>query len=336
MAGTLFIRRSGSWVPLTTTGNTNIWSIGVAEPTLANTGPSGIYSANPSSLSALTPIQGDVIITTPNTTLINKDIFGYVSIRAANVSLLGCRVRGYSPAQPSGSSPATTSTGLVNTNNLNCINALVQDCYLVPDQVNQYVDAIFAKNYTAIRNTILHCVDGLGIFDTTSANSCKVKAYGNFVDKHYWAFPASGHPNGSHCDGGQHQGSNDVDVSGNRFTGLIDGTLPGFNPATFFTYFTNYGDGLYRANSALQFNESTGLIRTNVQYNKNWLGGGDESVNMYLNDAHFDSFDNNIFDGNNGLGKSWAFATRTGTTFGHTPVGNKFRDGTPVIIKFQA
>lgn len=338
MATGLFIRRAGAWVPLLASGGSSpTWFIGIAEPSLAITGPAGTYSANFSTLGNLTPVYGDQTLNTPNATYINKDFFGFVTITAANVSLKGCRVRGYvSGTLPGGaiSKPPTTSTGLVNTNNINCINALVQDCYLVPDNPNQSVDAIFARNYTAVRNTVLRCVDGLGIFDTSSANSCKVKCYGNFVDKHSWFYPAAGHSDGSHCDGGQHQGGNDVDFRGNRLTGLVDNLMPGFNSTTYFAQRGNHG-GLYLANSGLQFNENTGLIRTGVVYSNNWLGGGDlETVNMAVK-SHFDAFDNNVFDGNNGLGKSWSFATQTGTTFGHTPVGNVFRDGTPVVIKYQ-
>lgn len=335
MAGTLFIRRSGAWVPLTTTGNSGIWSIGVAEPTLNNTGPAGIYSANPSALSALTPIQGDVIVTTPNTTLINKDIFGFVKIRAANVSLLGCRVRGFSPSSPSGSSPATTSTGLVDTTNSAAIGALVQDSYLVPDQPSQYVDGVFPWNYTAIRNTVLNCVDGFGSFNPSTSANANTAGYGNFVDKHAWFYPAAGHTDGSHCDGLQHQGGNKADWRGNRFTGLVDNLMPGFSSVNYFAQRGNHG-GLYLANSALQVNINTGSITSGFRYSNNWVGGGDlETLNIVGGAVTFDDLINNVVDGNNGLGTAWSIAMHVSTTV-KQGTGNVFRNGSPVIFRIQS
>lgn len=338
------IRRGGAWLPLSVQGNSGLFIIGAVEPVAdTNTGPNGIWAADKKLQSLLTPMYGDQVFNTPGQTIVNRDIFGFVTITAPNITLSGCKVRGYvTGTLPGGATthPATTSTGLVNTNNANCTNATVQDCELIPDNPNQYVDAIYARRYRAYRNNIQNCVDGLGAFDTSSAHNADIKAYGNFIDNHAWFFPAAGHSDGSHCDGIQQQGDDNVDFQGNRVTGLINPNIAGFTVANYYAQKGDHGlaRGIYPANAALQFNENTHKITTGCIYNKNWLGGGDlETVNMYLNDAHFDSFDNNIFDlGTNGSGKAWAFATRTGTTFGHTPVGNKFRDGTLVVIKFQA
>jgi hypothetical protein len=64
----------------------------------------------------LTRHNGDIVVTTPGTILDALDIYGFVKIRAANVAVKRCRVRG--------SGPGTNNTGLVDYNNANVRNAL--------------------------------------------------------------------------------------------------------------------------------------------------------------------------------------------------------------------
>ena len=335
------IRRSRAWVPLSVQGNSGLYVIGAVEPVpFVNTGPNGIWAVDRKAVNLLTPMYGDQVFSTPGQTIVNRDIFGSVTIKAANVTLSGCKVRGYVLGTlPGGahSSPPTASTGLVNTNDPNCTNAIIQDCELIPDNPNEAYDAIFARRYRAWRNTIQHCVDGLGVFDLpgSSANNADVKAYGNHVDLHSWFYPAAGHTNGSHCDGMQHQGGNNVDIQGNRFTGLIDPNCPGtnFNPATHAAQWpVTASSPPYRTNSAFQFNTNTGAISTGCIYSKNWLGGGGETVNMNVT-VHIDDFSFNIFDENSGFGNSTAFVTLKASSFGRV-TGNKFRSGAACNPKF--
>jgi hypothetical protein len=334
------IRRNGAWIPLSVQGNSGLFVVGAVEPAPGtNTGPNGIWAVDKKAVNLLTPMYGDQIFNTPGQTIVNRDIFGFVTITAANVTLSGCKVRGYvAGTLPGGAhtSPATTSTGLINTNNANCSNAIIQDCELIPDNPAQQIDGIFARRYRAYRNNIQRCVDGFGAFDTSSANNADVIVYGNFVDKHAWFYPDAGHTNGSHCDGIQPQGGKNIDIQGNRHTGMVDPTIPGFSSTNYFAQRGNHG-GLYLANSAIQFNTNTGAL-SNVTVAKNWFGGGDFST---VNDPPgqpiaFVKFDDNIFDGNNGGGNSWAWSVATGSTFSaHAPTGNKFSNGTLVTPHYQ-
>ena len=110
-------------------GFTGVAAAAAVKPSSATTGvPAG---------TRLTRHNGDIVVTTPGTILDALDIYGFVKIRAANVTVKRCRVRG--------SGPGTNNTGLVDCNNANVRNALIQDCLLVPDHPSVWLDGVIGK-----------------------------------------------------------------------------------------------------------------------------------------------------------------------------------------------
>lgn len=191
--------------------------IGVNEPDQFNTGllpgwiPTGV-GAN------MTTYSGPSTITANNTTIQNQIINVVLSIRASNVTIRNCYIIG----------PATTPTSgraLIDCDNVACVNALIIDCELVPQVVNNYVDAIRGHDYTAKRNKVHDVVDAFRVrwpsAQGAPSSNVDVVIEQNLVYDHVW-WPDAGQSDGqTHNDGVQIEGGDGTGsrIRGNSFNG---------------------------------------------------------------------------------------------------------------------
>ncbi len=166
----------------------------------------------------LTKRTGDVVVTVAGTVIENLDIYGRVLIRAANVVVRNCRVRGTN-------SPAS-NTGLIDCNHTNVRNALIEDCLLTPDKATLWLDGVIGKEYTARRCHVYNTVDGFGVYNATDrAAPVNVKIESCYVHDLSWYAKDPNHSNGpSHNDGIQVQGGSNVVIRGNNIQGYFSKT----------------------------------------------------------------------------------------------------------------
>lgn len=172
-----------------------------AKPGWLNTGvPAGV---------SLTDSHGDITVTTPGTVIDSLDIYGFIKVRAADVVIRRCRVRG--------SGPGTSNTGLIDCNHPAAANVLIEDCLLVPDYPSVWVDAVIGKEYTARRNNVYNTVDGFGVYNAQDwAGVCNVTIENNFIHDLTYFSSDPNHGNGpTHNDGIQVQGGSNVNIIGN-------------------------------------------------------------------------------------------------------------------------
>jgi hypothetical protein len=123
------------------------------------------------------------------------DIYGFVQVRAANVTIRNCRVRGLGGG--------TTNTGLILATHSAVQNLVVQDCTLVPDTPSYWLDGIMGHDYTARRCRVYNAVDGFGAFNTANPGGpINVYLYSNYVHDLSYFSPDPNHPsdNQTHND----------------------------------------------------------------------------------------------------------------------------------------
>ena len=162
--------------------------------------------------------RGDIVITTPGTVIENKDIYGFVKIRAANVVIRNCRVRG--------SGPGRSNTGLIDCNHRNVRNALIEDCLLVPDKPSVWLDGVIGKEYTARRCHVYNTVDGFGVYNVTQKTApVNVRIESCYVHDLSYFSKDPNHANGpTHNDCVQIQGGANIVIRGNNFQGFLSRT----------------------------------------------------------------------------------------------------------------
>jgi hypothetical protein len=124
---------------------------GTYEPSLANTGVlPGV---------ALTTYVGDMIVTTPGTLVQNMDVYGRIIIRAADVTVRNCRVRGTS---------GNSNRGLFDCTHDACVRFTAYDCTLIPDYPSYGWNAIMGHDYHLVRCMWKWTVDGCRGYNLTN------------------------------------------------------------------------------------------------------------------------------------------------------------------------
>lgn len=193
-----------------------VWT-GVEKPTAANTGATG----------TLTTLMGDQVITTPGTVLEDLDIHGKVSIRAADVILRNCNIRG--------NATASTNSGIVDCTHSACLRALIEDCTIYAENPSVWWTGILGHDYTARRVNVHHVVDFFGCYNTNNTaallNVLIEQCYGHDMS---CLSPDPNHTdNHTHNDGIQIQGGGGVTA---RYNNLVctpgSGSTPGVTPTS--------------------------------------------------------------------------------------------------------
>jgi hypothetical protein len=277
----------------------NVAGAAVVKPSAGNTGvPVG---------TALRPHNGDIVVTRPGTVLDSLDIRGFVKIRAANVVVRRCRVRG--------SGPGTTNTGLIDCNHTNVRNAVIEDCLLKPDYPSVWLTGVIGKEYKARRCNVYNVVDGFGAYNVTNRSApTNVAIIANYIHDLSYFSRDPNHGNGpTHNDGIQIQGGANVRIEGNNIQTFMSQTAGTQNYP-----YRNCGQGILA-----QWNLApiTGSAIVN-----NWIGGGD--AGMYFVSAsamRFGTVSGNRFERTQhdfGGGSSYQIRSKRSVTFNNSLSSN--------------
>jgi hypothetical protein len=234
-------------------------------------------------------------ITTANTVIENKIIYGDIKIQASNVVIRNCRLVG-------GNHIPTSASGIVDCNGANVFNALIENCDIFPRKISLNRDGIVGHEYTARRNHVKNTIDGFGVFNCTSPSNsfANVRLEGNYVHDLAYFFPdytngVSGntaHTDGTHNDGCQVQGGANIHILGNNFTASsIAGPETGINPDKPWLIDTGNANG-----SALLIQKGSKLAPlVNVVAEQNFLSRGLAAANLHPGTY---TFQNNICSSN--------------------------------------
>lgn len=167
-------------------------------------------SSNTGHTGTLTEHHGNLIITTPNTVIEDMDVFGNIQIRTSGVQILNSRVRG-----------GTSGDALIDCRHVNCVDAYIEHCTLVPDYPSTTWNGIIGHDYTAKWNNIYGTVDGFGVYNTNTGHQTdltNVLIESNWVHALYCKTPDPSHTdNRTHNDCVQIQGGGGVTILGNSF-----------------------------------------------------------------------------------------------------------------------
>ena len=193
-------------------------SAGASTPTSARVAlpgevrPSGVSTGVPVG-TVLRAYHGDLVITTPGTVIDSLDVFGFVTIKAANVTIKNSRVRG--------SGPGSTNTGLINCTSAAVVNAVIQDVTLVPDYPSVWLDGVIGHDFTATRVNTSGVVDGFGVYNT-GGPAANVTIASSWVHDLSYFSPDPNHPdNQTHNDAIQIQGGSNIQVVGNELDAYL-------------------------------------------------------------------------------------------------------------------
>ena len=230
---------------------------GSYKPSAATTGvPAGIQ------LKPYNTSGADLVITVDGTVLDGLDIYGDIKVRAKNVVIKNSRLRG-------GTGIPGSNTGVIDANSSAVANLVVEDSTIIPDRPSYYRDGIVGHDYTAKRNHIQRSNDGLGIFNRPGGPvAANVTAEGNYIHSlTYWSNDPA-HSDGTHNDGIQVQGGENIRIAGNTVVGSIV-TGAGSAPSPRGTH----------GGCTIMLQQNVAKL-ANVVVENNWVDDGQTSINI--------------------------------------------------------
>jgi len=177
--------------------------VGSVQPGAGNTGvPAG---------TTLKRYDGDLTITTPGTVIDGLDIHGFVTIKAANVTIRRSLIRGAAVAATSNQRSLITST---------YPGAVIEDSELAPEFPSVRIDGLKGYGFTARRLNIHHATDNALIWgDNTTIESSWLH------DNSHWAVDPVQGGTPSHDDSIQVQGGTTIRIAGNTLTGASNAAV---------------------------------------------------------------------------------------------------------------
>jgi len=291
-----------------------VW--GVDQPTASNTGILSTALYNPTRTSH----SGTFTVPSGAQSYDSHDFHGQVIVNTSGLKYFrNCGF--YGNAAP------TSSQGLLTCTSGSAANIVVEDSLFQAETPDQSLDAILGHHFVARRCRVRHCVDGFGVFNTSSpTGALGVTIEMCYIADHAFFYPAAGHTDGSHCDGVQIQGGAGMVLRGNYFTGIID-TSVGDSP------WSRVGEAGHRGTSCLMITPNVGAI-TGMTISKNWFYGGEIGSNAAkATNAgnNLGSWTSNRF-GRNQYNTGHTIDIKTGAFY--TASGNVYDDtGTPVTIR---
>ena len=216
----------------------------------------------------LTTVRGDLTVTKPGTVLRGLDVYGFIKVRAANVTIVDSRVHG--------SGPGSSNTGLIDANSPSVRNLLVENCELTHDATSVWVDGVIGHDYTVTRSNVHNVVDGFGVMNPSNSNAdLNVIITDNYVHDLDYLGSDPNHPDHhTHNDGVQIQGTGSthgkvqVSISGNNLQAMAGPHSTVRSPY----YPAVTGQAIAVTPNVSQIHD--------VTINGNWLNGGAQSVTM--------------------------------------------------------
>lgn len=280
------------------TGGTSSFTLGETKPTAANTGPSA-------AVGALTPITGDLTITTAGTVVQNSDVAGFIKVRAANVTIRDCIVRG--------SGPGTTNTGLIDCNHAAAAGVLVENCLLVPNEPSYWLNAIIGHDYTIRRCEAYNVVDFCGVYNSTNpAAAVNVVIEGNYFHDLAYISPDPNHSdNRTHNDGVQIQGNTNTSIVGNVILGNTSTTAGNGYPGA--TLAAPAANPYYPSVTGQAIGITPNVSQVGqVTIDRNWLDYGAQSITIIPGSKGVDG--STITITNNRFGRNQPSLTKSGVS----------------------
>jgi len=204
-SGTASFYKSGSKAPSLQLITTDTTTSTAGDP--GTSGGPGVPSGT-----SLTKVTGDLTITRDGYVLDGVDLYGYVWVKADNVTIKNSIIRG--------GATATSSRALVMDWN-DAKNLVVQDTTLVPQHRSIWLDGISGKNLTALR------VDISGVVDAVKGTGSGVTVKDSVLhDAYYQASGVSYQSDGqTHNDGVQLEGGSDLVVTGTTIYGFHNAAI---------------------------------------------------------------------------------------------------------------
>jgi hypothetical protein len=102
----------------------------------------------------LTPVYGDLVITTPGARYDALDVHGFVVVQAPDVKITRSLIRG---------GDRTGNRGLVTVDHANAKRFVIEDSTIRPDKASVWYDGIKGSNFTARRVNIWGTVDNIKV-----------------------------------------------------------------------------------------------------------------------------------------------------------------------------
>lgn len=162
--------------------------------------------------SPLIPVLHDVVVTTPGTVIDGQDIYGWVWVRAANVTIRNSIIRGgNAPVQydASGKALAQGNRALLDVTSPAATGLLVEDTTIVPRYPSVLIDNVRGSNFTLRRVDAWGGVDGIKIHGIGN-----VRIEDSYIhDMHMFKFDPYQN-DGSHNDGIQILSGKGIVVTG--------------------------------------------------------------------------------------------------------------------------
>lgn len=199
-SGTASFYKSGSKAPSLQLITTDTTTSTAGDP--GTSGGPGVPSGT-----SLTKVTGDLTITQDGYVLDGVDLYGYVSVKANNVTIKNSIIRG--------GATATSDRALIMDWN-GGTNLVVKDTTLVPQHRSIWLDGISGKNFTAER------LDVSGVVDAVKVLGSGVTIRGSFLhDAYYQGSGVSYQSDGqTHNDAVQIEGGGNIALTGNTMTGF--------------------------------------------------------------------------------------------------------------------
>ena len=155
--------------------------------------------------------NGNLAITKDGTVVDGLDIYGFVSVRASNVTIRNSRVRG--------TDPGTTNSALISAYG-DHRNLLIEDTTLRADHPSPYLNGLQGRNFTARRLDISQVVDTAMIFgDNATIEDSWLHGNTHFD-------PDPNQPDGkSHDDNIQIEGGTNIVIRNNTIEGSFNAAI---------------------------------------------------------------------------------------------------------------
>jgi hypothetical protein len=182
-----------------------------AAPTKRPGGRPGPSNTGVPAGTALTRHDGDLVVTRDGTVVDSLDVYGFINVRASNVTIRRTRVHGRDPG--------TTGSSLIAAYG-DHRNLVIEDSTLHGDVRSLYLDGLKGRNFTARR------LDISGVVDTIQTFGDNVTIVDSWLhDNNHFTEDPTHADNQSHDDNIQVQGGTNVLIQNNTMDGAHNAAI---------------------------------------------------------------------------------------------------------------